>query len=411
MFNSTALDVVIGLVFIYLLYSLLATVISEIIATQLGLRARNLKEAIDRMLNDEKEGISFLRRLWDSMKLMKNPKNPIINNFYNHPEIKYLGSSGIFKTPSSFSAVSFSKTLLNVLFGDNPLDKDKIEIKLKEIIENSKKATSSTPKDPGKSAGDAVKLNENEKKLDPDTADYIKSLWDESYGDVIKFKLLLEGWFDRTMNEATEWYKRKIQIVTFIVGFCLAWFFCVDTFSIVNKLSTDKVARDQIVNMANTYVQNNKTLAVNPAIDSSTLKSYNQKLDSLLEAKKDLDAHIANVNTILGMGAWLPDKVKVITKNNENIYIPQIDATILNKKPKNGEITFDTCNKMKYFFGLLCHHFWGFLITAIAISLGAPFWFDLLNKIMKLRTSKKESTDSTIATNSNNYVSPLNREA
>jgi hypothetical protein len=90
MFNSVALEVVIGLVLIYLLYSLLATVLSELIATMLGLRARNLKEAIDRMLNDEKKS-NFLHRLWDSLKLMKNPKNKIVDAFYNHPEIKYLG--------------------------------------------------------------------------------------------------------------------------------------------------------------------------------------------------------------------------------------------------------------------------------------------------------------------------------
>lgn len=53
MLNNVAPDVVIGLIFIYLLYSLRATVIAEIIATKLGFRARNLKEAIDRMLNDE----------------------------------------------------------------------------------------------------------------------------------------------------------------------------------------------------------------------------------------------------------------------------------------------------------------------------------------------------------------------
>jgi hypothetical protein len=36
----------------------------------------------------------------------------------------------------------------------------------------------------------------------------------------------------------------------------------------------------------------------------------------------------------------------------------------------------------------------GFLITAIAISLGAPFWFDLLNKLVKIRTAgKKEGPD------------------
>ena len=71
MFDNVALNVVIGLVFIYLLYSLFATVISEIFATYIGLRARTLKEAVDRMLNDEDEGDQrgFLTRLWDSLHL------------------------------------------------------------------------------------------------------------------------------------------------------------------------------------------------------------------------------------------------------------------------------------------------------------------------------------------------------
>ena len=63
MFNNVALDVVIGLVFVFLLYSLFATVVAEIIATKLGLRARNLKEAVDRMLNDEDDDPnSYARR-------------------------------------------------------------------------------------------------------------------------------------------------------------------------------------------------------------------------------------------------------------------------------------------------------------------------------------------------------------
>lgn len=116
MFDNVAINVVIGLVFVCLLYSLFATILSKIIATKMGLRARNLKEAVDRMLNDEeKDKQGFWPRLWDSLKLMKNPKNPRITNFYNHPEIKYLGSTGIFKIPSQFKAVSFSKTLLYLL--------------------------------------------------------------------------------------------------------------------------------------------------------------------------------------------------------------------------------------------------------------------------------------------------------
>lgn len=52
MFNNFALDVFIGLVFIFLLYSLLATIIQEMIATRLAFRAKVLEKAIIRMLED-----------------------------------------------------------------------------------------------------------------------------------------------------------------------------------------------------------------------------------------------------------------------------------------------------------------------------------------------------------------------
>jgi hypothetical protein len=39
-------------------------------------------------------------------------------------------------------------------------------------------------------------------------------------------------------------------------------------------------------------------------------------------------------------------------------------------------------------------HFAGYLLTVLAISLGAPFWFDILNKLVRLRTSNKVATES-----------------
>jgi hypothetical protein len=394
MFSNVALDVVIGLVFIYLLYSLLATVLSEIIATRLSLRARNLKEAIERMLTDEKDD-RWLTRLTNSLKLWRSSDHAITNNFYNHPEIKYLGRAGLYKFPSTFKAISFSKTLLNVLFGDSPLTKELIDAKLSLIA---------------KTKDEAAQL------LDPETAMYINMLWTDSYGDIVKFKLQLEAWFDRTMEQATEWYKRKIQVVLMILGFLMAWCFNADTFVIVSKLSTDKDAREKIVSMANAYVQNNKTMVDTVAIrNTQELQSYSQKLDSLLNVKRALDEDIAQANSLLAMGSWLPDVVVVHAdpKTGEKLYTPRIDASALLQSHRNineGEIRFSTGNKWGYFFRLFPNHFFGFLVTAIAISLGAPFWFDLLNKLMRLRTSPKQEINTAAKSGGNGEVSPVNRE-
>lgn len=419
MFDNVALNVVIGLVFIYLLYSLFATVLSEIIATYLGLRARNLKEAIDRMLNDEKEDKKgFLSRLFDSFKLTKNPTNPRITNFYNHPEIKYLGSTGIFKIPSQFKAVSFSKTLLFLLnqtgykknAGGNTQTPDPAQGDIKNIpVTHITKEQIEAALEGIIKEHNVTKGNEKDKiVLDHETAKYVLSMWKDSYGDIVKFKLHLEAWFDRTMEQCTEWYKRKIQIVLLVLGFMMAWFFNADTFTIISKLSTDRDAREKIVTLAAAYS------TANPQVPTdSNLSVPAAKLDSLLDVKKKLEDDIANANTILGLGGWAPDSAKVIIdpKTQEKKYQPAVDYVSLSAKHQETEriIYFTHCEKWLYFLRLFCHHFFGFLITAIAISLGAPFWFDLLNKLMKLRTSQKEGTNSTNTT-ATGTVSPLNRE-
>ncbi len=385
MFNHPILDIVIGLVFIYLLYSLFVTTIAEIIATKLGLRARNLKEAIDRMLNDEAD-MNILQRLWDSIKILKNPNNKIVRNFYAHPEIKYLGSSGVFRIPSSFKAVSFSKTLIYLLNCSNSVDPQKIdeELRLK------------APKVLGK-----------------ETADYVLSMWEDSGREVVKFKQQLEAWFDRTMEQATEWYKRKIQIILLLLSFFVAWIFNVDTIGIVKNLSKDKDARDQMVKLATAYIETHpeSPKKVSALLDSANAEEYKRQLDSLLAVKKQLENDIAGTQMLLGSSNWLPDSAVVRTeaKTGKKILDLNIDAGLLpaNKIPKdyNGSIQFSRSEKWRYFFGALGSRWPGFLITAIALSLGAPFWFDLLNKMMKLRTSIKQPVVST-NTNADNTVLP-----
>ncbi|MEI6946857.1 hypothetical protein V9K67_06600 [Paraflavisolibacter sp. H34] len=425
MFNNVALDVVIGLVFVFLLYSLFASVLAEMIATGIGLRSRNLKEAVDRMLNDEpqaKSGIQdSLKRLWDSFKLMKNPRNPRIVNFYNHPEIRYLGSTGIFRNPSNFKAVSFSKTIILLLNeigykksmgGDTatpdpdkgdirwipvtPPTRERIELALEGIISDHKTLTGDTKA--------AIVLDE-------ESAKYVLSLWHESYGDLQKFRLHLETWFDRTMEQALEWYKRKIQTILLFLGLMLAWSFNADTFTIIHKLANDKDAREKMVTLAAAYSEKANQAA--PGISAA-------KTDSILAVQKHLQQDINNANSLLGSGGWPADSVKVIRDAATGVsFQPQVDPEVVHDMRgsfiQRGDhyIHFRSLgDKWEYFVRLLTLHFFGFLITAIAISLGAPFWFDLLNKLMKFRTAVKQpihTPNYSGGLHSDDYVSPLNR--
>ena len=115
MTGSVALDVVIGLVFIYLLYSLLATILLEIIATNLGFRARNLKIAIIRMLSNESFTRGKLRKFFWQNILSLEDREDLAVKFYKSPIIKYLNSGSYFSKPSSISPKTFSSALIQIL--------------------------------------------------------------------------------------------------------------------------------------------------------------------------------------------------------------------------------------------------------------------------------------------------------
>lgn len=139
MINSPVLDTAIGLIFIFLIYSLLATSINEAIATLFSLRARTLKRGIiEGMLSDCKnnqwvwkstlESIgSFFKELGFLIIGYKpKKKNRLGDKFYDHPIIKNYGSSDRFSIPSYIPKENFSTILIEIL--DEYWDKHKNNI-------------------------------------------------------------------------------------------------------------------------------------------------------------------------------------------------------------------------------------------------------------------------------------------
>jgi hypothetical protein len=378
MFNSVVLNVVIGLVFIYLLYSLLATIIQEIIAANFGMRSRMLKKGICRMLDDDME-----------------VKEPLSKVFYKHPLIKYLGENKLFRKPSYISAQNFSKVLIDLLRGENAQPGQNFA----SLIQASLKA-------------EVVQWGGTKIKINPETLSFLKLLWADAQGDVEKYKSMLEQWFDDTMKRVTGWYKRRIQGIMFCIGMLLAVAFNIDTISIVKKLSNDPKLAEQLANNASTYIQTHKELGNQLKADvikqngSNGVKDTTKsRLDSITEnmviqSNKLIDtasimikADIASTNRLLGLG-W------------QRIECKQADST----KTKNHNSVKKTNKKFRY---VPCNYnnysIFGWLITALAISLGAPFWFDLLNKFINLRDAGKNPDKPVVQTTNSNEVSSVKR--
>ena len=380
MFNNVALDVFIGLIAVFLLYSLLASILMEAVAKRLGLRARMTQKAIAKLLDDSGFTDEWaLQRAWGSIagtRFMDSFQGrPLTALFYAHPNIKNLGRNNFNRKPSDISPELFSDTFIQILRGDsfigqqNQIDLINTNLNLnpnppakegtfklpawytingnKQLwraaiagIKKSKKGTTEVQAD-----------DQSTLTINPLTVYQLKQFLFDSHSDIAVLRTRLVGWYNEMMDRATGWYIKQTRIILFIIGFILAVGFNVDTIAISTKLSKDKTVRDKMIEFAG---------KLPPSVHDSSVAAANKAFE---EAYKN----ITHANQIIG-----------------------------------NTLVFENINGYSII---------GWLITAFAISLGAPFWFDLLGKIMSIRQAGNNSSEKTAneKKQSANTVSPKDR--
>jgi|GEM_PF-716599 len=522
MINNVILDVAIGIVFIFLLYSLLATSIQEAIATILALRARTLKDGIVNGMLCNTPDISkwqsilrgigdFFKEIWYLLPFVKRPaveQQKLGHLFYNHPLIKNYGANQVFPTPSYIPTPNFSAVLVDILKDDF---NNKMDVITAYQVKKGNAATADQVKQTLQSLNDFDKIktllqyyaDEFEqipvvhRFIESDTLKVLIMHLNNSKNDIEQFEQKLETWFDDSMNRVSGWYKRRTQVILFVIGICLAITFNVDVIEIAGKLSTDKDARDQMVKLsvkqADGYKDDLRVKRLTSstdtiAKDTATLKEiqagYQKHLD---EAKHTIDSGVVRANQILALGwgdyGMKKDSAKVLTEfkrdkkewksvvNNLDTLVLQLSRTTnpaeqacladTMKKYADANTSWLTRRVVDTFYVVhgrytqtllaakkdsslktpinpttafiskynaaknqtLLHHiynqwggirklqyvilqcfdakkFLGFLLTAFAVCLGAPFWFDTLNKLIKLRAAGKKEDASDDNSNS-----------
>ncbi len=342
-----ALEIVISLTGIYLLYSLLGTIIQEFIAQILGLRARMLSKGIARMLDEVKTGIPirnvFSRPLAYVMQAFPPAAaKKLTNKFYQEPSIRFLGSGSIFSKPSYLSGQVFSSTLIRMLKG-HQFEESQPQISL---VKNC--------------------LEHNLLQFDKDTLRHLRDLFAESSNDMEKFKTAVEAWYNETMERVSGWYKRQSQFILFFSGLVIAILFNVDTIGIANRLSANDDLRAKVVE----YAGNLSDSLTMP--NSEFYRNFAPYLADSLRSKKDS----VNVKA---------ETFKVIYKQADSVN--NMLALGWNWKVTSGPMVNTRCNCPSIPQRSVWLAFLGWIITAFAISLGSGFWFDILNKVVRLRSS------------------------
>ncbi len=261
MIGNVALDVFIGLVFVFLLYSLLATIIQEIISSFLNLRAAVLVKAIRIMLNDKKpldlKSRTVIGKVWERFLFTlqmqwhhiacRLPESSLAKAFYKHPSIKYLSPNTLRSKPSYIEPENFSATVIQILRGrdyDGSVPQMLAVYKtLYPLLSATQQKTQTTEVVVGQTSPMTAVIQ-------PETLDHIRQLYIDSQKDITAFALSLESWYNQTMDRATGWYKRQTRRILFFIGLTIACWGNVDTIKIYHILSKDKTAREQMVQLA-----------------------------------------------------------------------------------------------------------------------------------------------------------------
>jgi hypothetical protein len=306
MFGSTIIDVAIGLVFVYLLLSLVVTAGTEFVASGLGWRAKNLRAGLERLL-----GPALAREL------------------YAHPMINRLSKSG--QTPSYIPSETFALTLVDVIANLGPA--------------------------PADAPRDLASLIAN--VPDPDVRRVLGLLAAEAGPDGQKVKENIEKWFNSSMDRVAGWYKRRTQAVN--IGLAIVFTVAVnaDSLLIVNRLSNDAALRAALVAQAQVMVRDNPSPATSGQPNSGpNVEELQQWIDRLTGLGLPVGWTAEPSTGFRQWPGWLPGG------RAASAWGAAWAATVR-------------------------YHFLGWVLTALAASLGAPLWFDLLSKIVTIRSSGK----------------------
>ncbi|MBS0266336.1 MAG: hypothetical protein JSS02_30680 [Planctomycetes bacterium] len=175
--------------------------------------------------------------------------------------------------------------------------------------------------------------------------------------DLQKFQTQIENWFNHAMDRVSGWYARRTRLVSLALAVGIIAILNVDTVRICRALGNDSTLRAAVVKAAENYVDAEhppEEGGTTPPVDASVL---NTQITHVRESVNDL----AGLGIPLG---W----------NQHDYLVHSYQA----EKRDQAE-----------FVGSILAKLAGLSLTVFAASLGAPFWFDVLNKFISIRGNGK----------------------
>ncbi len=328
----SVLNIALGLFFVYLLLSLLVSDLQEFLSTFFwDSRAKSLKGSIASILGDK-----------------------MTESLYNHPLIQSLkdykiGQGDQFFGPSYIPQSIFAAALIDLIVEQSSVELNLLELQSKQFI-------------------DLLNLSQIQALLSPETIKLFKVLAVRAALKQDEFKTYLEAleaeimnWFSQTMERASGVYKRQVKWKILGLGFLLAVILNADTLNIATRLYKEPFLQIQLIQTLDGFY------------DRQIFSSIDQSLD-LSEPQKSSENLAQYFNEFILDWSSLP---LGWTKSNLNEQFSLLRSGYQQEGVmKRGQISLEIAQVLL-----------GWILTAIAISMGATFWFDILKKLINVRNT------------------------
>lgn len=321
MFNSSVLDVAIGVVMTFLALSLMTSAIVEALNSALKLRSRTLRAGVMALMNDpEFKGLAA--------------------QLYGHAAINPRGLA-----KSSVNTVVAPERDLPAY-----IDKQQFAAALLDLTGVSAASASEAAQKPGPAAVTALLEVLRTKGLtndNPQIATLLGGIVERCQGDITLVRQDVADWFDSAMDRVGGAFKRWTQLASVLVALLLAFGLNLDALAIAHELWSHPTMVDQLKLPAS--MQQVSQGGVPAGTDEPARKAREQ---AALDAVKFLDAS-------LPVG-WRPGhRFEICPPGRECLPWWKSEAPL----------------------SLLL----GWFLTALATLFGAPFWFDILQGAIRLK--------------------------
>ncbi|MFC6085454.1 hypothetical protein [Sphaerisporangium aureirubrum] len=340
--NSVYVDLAIGLVIAFLLFSLLVSGINEGLVRILSIRSKFLWAYLRDML-DGAEG----KRSWIPGTIREVFARLPFGNKDARPKFDPL------PPPVRSTATTWSGRLYE---------------RLREIDHNTSGRTSIAFVPPGRFAVAMMEMTATEggvpamlEQLRQDGSPLygpLKGIWDSAKDDAEAFRKGVEAWFEGEMQRLTVLYRKYVRWVIAALGLVLTLFFSMDSLEYGKAILTDNAVRAQVAATA----------------DGGAAALERRLRDKCPEHPSD---PYACVTEILASPAF----VQIVGNAPVSVRIPDTgDPQWL----WNGG---DWLNRL-----VSPAHWPGFLVTFFALMFGAPFWWDILRRLTGIKLRQPDPT-------------------